>query len=282
MGSKKDRMARFLKEHPHCCFCGGQTLAATQDHVPSRAAFRGRQWPEGYVFPACFQCNNSTAADEILTAFVCRMHPHPEIPENPTELQRTFDAVAETYPDVYKSLLLSNGQVRNWLRNRNMQLPPGTLVRDLPLVSIGHPRIHEAIHRYATKLFCALYYKHTGRVVPPAGGTVFLWNTNAQREDQLPDTEKLDGLLKGFPRLVRQNTSLHDQFSYRFATASDGAAVFHAFFNLSISMLGCVVENLDTITIPKGMKVLRPFNWSSPALLMGSQNEEEPGSPQLF
>jgi hypothetical protein len=40
MAQRTSRKARFLKEHPLCCFCGGTRAATTLDHVPPRLAFR--------------------------------------------------------------------------------------------------------------------------------------------------------------------------------------------------------------------------------------------------
>jgi len=56
MGQARRRRAaldRFLAEDPVCCFCGGSRAAETGDHVPGRAIFLERKWPEGYLFPAC-------------------------------------------------------------------------------------------------------------------------------------------------------------------------------------------------------------------------------------
>jgi hypothetical protein len=39
---------RFLLDHPRCAYCGEPATAL--DHCPPRCCFRGRHWPEGYVF----------------------------------------------------------------------------------------------------------------------------------------------------------------------------------------------------------------------------------------
>ena len=62
------RRARFLAAHPCCCFCGGGIRAETEDHIPARSLFVDRQWPEGFVFPACRSCNSSSRFDGLLKA----------------------------------------------------------------------------------------------------------------------------------------------------------------------------------------------------------------------
>jgi hypothetical protein len=47
---QRDR-ERSLLDHPRWAYCG--ELAATMDHCPPRCCFRGRHWPEGYVFTPC-------------------------------------------------------------------------------------------------------------------------------------------------------------------------------------------------------------------------------------
>jgi len=38
----------------------GERPAATEDHQPAKALFDRKEWPEGYVFPACEPCNKAT------------------------------------------------------------------------------------------------------------------------------------------------------------------------------------------------------------------------------
>jgi hypothetical protein len=68
MGDKKVRRAKFFAENSHRCFCGGEALATTEDHIPSRSILDARQWPEGYRFPACAACNRVTPSDEVVIA----------------------------------------------------------------------------------------------------------------------------------------------------------------------------------------------------------------------
>ena len=68
MGDKKVRRAKFFAENSHRCFCGGEALATTEDHVPSRSILDARQWLVVYRFPACAACNRVTPSDEVVIA----------------------------------------------------------------------------------------------------------------------------------------------------------------------------------------------------------------------
>jgi len=80
-GARSNRRAVFFREHPWCCFCGGTTAATTEDHFPGRSVFLGRNWPVGYVFPACTPCNNESSRDECLMAWVVRILYSMDLPE---------------------------------------------------------------------------------------------------------------------------------------------------------------------------------------------------------
>jgi hypothetical protein len=69
-------------------------------------------------------------------------------------------------------------------------------------------------------------------------------------------------LLKQFPEMKRENTSLGDQFFYRYSIATDRpTGAFLAFFNESIAMLGFVFIDIAIVRIPENATVLQPKPW---------------------
>ena len=72
MARHRSSLRSFLEEHRHCIFCGGDTPATTQDHVPSRQLFSQRWWPEGYVFPACTGCNRAEQVVSLLALCIIK------------------------------------------------------------------------------------------------------------------------------------------------------------------------------------------------------------------
>lgn len=75
VGSATRHRQAFLKVNPLCIFCGGVESATTIEHCPPRALFQFRQWPEGFEFPACGNCNGNTSNDDLLLAMLARMNP---------------------------------------------------------------------------------------------------------------------------------------------------------------------------------------------------------------
>lgn len=266
MGNSRRRRLRFLADRPRCCICGGLILAVEEDHYPPKAIFYRQQWPEGYRFPACRNCNHSTNEDENLIALLCRSYPAPKTRDEQAELDRIRQGIRERMPEVFRSFSPARAEKRVWTRERGDDFPTGMQQTEIEEISIEHPRIQEAIGRFATKLFCCLYYMHTGNILPRTGWIVFRWHTNSHEIDEVIPEDLADSL-NAFPSLVRQNTSLTDQFSYLFAVSrSNQAAVFQVFFRDSLALLGMVFDHLPDAVIDKvrdsrSAILLQPFAW---------------------
>jgi hypothetical protein len=260
MGTSKTFHDAFLAENPLCCFCGGQAKATTIDHVPPRALFRGRKWPEGYIFPACHDCNNATRRDELLVGMLARIFPDAEAPEHKAELHKHMAAVNAKFPGLLASMRIPRAQERRLLRERTAPSgkPPSGLL------SITDPRFEQAIHQFGTKLMLALFYRHTQVIIPRSGGIPFRWFSNAQNLDEMLPRDTLAPLLGGFADLKRESTSLKDQFFYRYAIAdTKNAAAFLAFFNQAIVMLGFVFPDISKVKVPENATVLVPYRRGS-------------------
>jgi hypothetical protein len=102
MSQGASRKARFLKEHPLCCFCGGTRTATTLDHVPPKACFPLGFWPEEFEFPSCNLCNNGTSKRDTIFGFYSMLLDFNE--DNRTHadrerLEKLRDEIARRYPD---------------------------------------------------------------------------------------------------------------------------------------------------------------------------------------
>ncbi len=170
--------------------------------------------------------------------------------------------IAQKEPELYRSFQLPATRVRRWLRENNYKLPQGATTADVPVISIRHPRIIAAMERFSTKIFLSLYYFHTGNVLPSEGGIVFRWYSNATHPDERPPQELLEPMMQGLPKLVRQQTSLHEQFFYSFGVTNDNsnAAAFHVFFNNGIALLGFIFADMARVKTPENATVLKPFS----------------------
>lgn len=259
MGSKSTYRKQFLSKHPTCCFCGGNFPAVEIDHIPSRVLFDNKHWPEGYEFPACIQCNRATRHDEQVVAMLSRVYPDAKSKEGQEEVQERIRAVAHNYPEVLEEMRPTARQVRSTLKKYGIEKPDGITTAELPFLSVSGPRLNAAIENFGRKLFCALFYKHTGVILPAKGGIAMKWFSNIQIEnDEIP--RDLAKLVVGFPTLSRSRTNLDRQFFYRYGISdTKQLAVFLAFFRQSFAILGYVNTDANDFDLPDNPKILRPF-----------------------
>jgi hypothetical protein len=240
MGNQRLRRQAFFEDHPHCCFCG--EAATEEDHIPARHLFRDRAWPEGYVFPACGACNDSSALDELLLGVLLRIRLNDYSPEGKKDLAQAIEKVNRRRPEWIRQLKeLTRAETRQFLRERGMtsaDFPGGEVyIMTLPDEHIA------ALERYAQKLGKALYYMHTGRIVPSSGLIKSSVATNSQ---YLAPTFPWHAftILTQRPVVARSKKSLEDQFVYRYSIPEEGgAAGFVVQFGESTVMTMLVVED---------------------------------------
>lgn len=260
MSSKKNqRRANFFAEHPTCCFCGGDTPAVEEDHFPSRALFRDRQWPEGYVFPACKSCNEASRFDEQVIAFLVRIFPNIDSENGWEETNKLIKALVRNHKLLVDELWMSPTEMRKTLRSLDIKKPAHIATSDIPLVSAKGALLNVAVQAFGRKLFLALYYMHTGEILPPLGGVSVRWYTNIQlaKNDITEDVRKL---ASRFPKLSRCSTSLHDQFFYQYAVSDDAmGAVFIASFRRSFKMVGFVFKDAKAFRSIDDEKIWSPL-----------------------
>ena len=161
--------------------------------MPGRSIFDGRHWPEGYSFPACEACNRLTRYDEIIIAMLARMRNHGDstTPMQDHEMRRALAGVRNNFPNAYRAMVPSANYVRRFLKNTGREKPPDMALSEVPLVKLGQPEFLQAIRAFSTKLFCALHYKHSGRVVPATGAICGWFFSNVQVFDGMIPKEIL-------------------------------------------------------------------------------------------
>ena len=158
MGEKARRRAAFRSSHPLCCFCSAPT--ETEDHVPPRASFFERRWPDEHAFPACKPCNDKTRpSDQIFSFYVRMLGWDDDIRER--DLDRSLKisrSVALNHPDCFPKALPQTKQHRLRLQH-GIDYNAGRFVA-IPKAAAAHI---ELLYR---KLCMALYYKYTERIAP--------------------------------------------------------------------------------------------------------------------
>lgn len=257
--SRKSRKAAFLAVHPLCIFCGGTTASAEPDHVPSRQMFHAKQWPEGYEFPACASCNRATKDVEQIVATFARIYPDPSTEAEAAEMRAALRAVANNYPRVLIQSRPRAIDVRRFLRAHGIRKDPNVATSEMPLLSAEGPLVRLAVGNFARKLFTALHYKHTGKIVPAAGGVFWKFFSNADSlSGAIPPG--IFELAQGVPALKRGKADIESQFSYRFRCSDDGAmGVYFAVFRFSFAFLGYVRMNAAAFPAELDGRIVRPL-----------------------
>lgn len=259
MGAKSKRKMGFLAKHPYCCFCGGSARSEEPDHIPSRVLFDNRQWPEGYEFPACISCNRESRHDEQVVAMLSRLYPDADTEQGKKEVYERIRAVGYNYPGLLEEMRPSALQIRAAIKKYDLSKLDGITAEEMPLLNINGPLVNAAVENFGRKLFLALYYFHTGKILPSEGGIAIRWYSNLQIEDEAIPRE-LAGLVSQFPTLQRSNMDLADQFFYRYGVTDDKkAAVFLAFFRRSFAILGFVKADKDRFQLPEDAIIRSPF-----------------------
>jgi hypothetical protein len=259
MSQRRARRLKFFAANPLCCFCGGQAPAVEEDHVPARSFFNQRVWPVGYVYPACSACNGETALDEQAIAMLSRIYPDPVTGAEKAETLKLMAEVQNNHPHLFREMHPSLRQLRDARSKYGLAPEPGESLTTLPVLSVSGPLLNTALQQFSRKLFCTLFYKHSGSILGPDGGIAMRWYTNIQIDaDEINRT--LAAVTPFAPKLERNTVGLNDQFFYRWGVAdTNRMAAFLAFFRKSFAILGVVSQDPVTLPSSDNRVVLQPF-----------------------
>jgi hypothetical protein len=248
MGERKLKLVKkrsFLADHPFCCFCGGTVAATTTDHVPNRAFFINRDWPKGYEFPSCSDCQTGSRVAELTCAAVMRSAPATnEIDYD--EVVKLYRGLSNNDADAWKEFLgpeRISSLVLPASVQRRLHRPDGGA-----LFNLG-PKIHAHIKDYVIKLTKALYYKHFSQIVPAQAAIEHYTASNAEIGEK-HEREIAAMRFPGTPVLVRWSNSrrtkapISDQFEYSYLGSDPpGDAVFKIRFHQALIVASTVIRS---------------------------------------
>ena len=228
--------AEFLLEHPTCCFCGGNVPAVQRDHIPPKILFARKEWPDGYEFPACASCNQgSRQVDQVVGLFGRLSIADKHI--DPNEFQKILAGVRNNMPDAEPELEVDTDESRNLFRELDEKLPDGGWIpAGTDRVAID-AEVFQRLDAIFGKIFCSLYYKHTGRIVGPGSRILRRCTTNQILASNDPFAWQQFREIQNEPIIRRNGRSLHDQFDYKWGyIRADN--LFSVVFHLRNSIYG--------------------------------------------
>lgn len=250
MGDAKRKREDFLTKHPLCCFCGGSVPSETLDHIPPRVLFTRKEWPEGFVFPACKNCNSRTSQIEQVIALYAHLGSEDESAESGAVFTKLIAGVrnnnSEFLPDPHTSAI----EKRKFLQRTGMSLSNGSTIDDLLLARLP-TNLSERLAPFWVKLYCALYYREVGAIFPATGTIATVFTTPEYADNEVFDS--LFALVTGQRSTSRGRRDLSAEFSYRYQ-AGEGGRVFASLIHLRGRLLifsGGVTDRNFTIDTGK-------------------------------
>ena len=254
----------------------GLRHAATEEHCPPRALFKGRHWPQGFVFPACDECNGGTSDEDLWVAFLANLE------DDPGRLQQgrglLFQLKRQDPVSLQRMFNVSAVEARGAARRLKLERGPGMTFQDLGVANVPNAA-HRAVGTLAGKLSKAMYHRATGKVFPTDGGITFHWFTNAQLREHghIPALEAMQSIAAMQQPVVRNGKDLSDQFVCKHSTDDQGElhilqATFGQVFGF-VSMFSPMAGRMEDIvaTMEERMGTARrPFtfvNSNDPARL---------------
>lgn len=162
--------------------------------------------------------------------------------DDEAEMERCLRQLYIRHPTLVDGMKeMSRNETRRLLREQGLALssfPAGEFY------AIKMPEeLLEVPKRYGQKLAKALYYFHTGRIVPSSAYVNVKALTNVEFISPKFPLENFN-VLTSKPAISRSGQSLEDQFSYRYAVSSiENVAAFLIQFRESIVVLALVAED---------------------------------------
>lgn len=251
MSDSQIKRKAFFNSHPTCCFCGGNTMATTEDHFPGRAIFEKKIWPEGYVFPACQKCNKESSDDELVVSILARTSENQIKTTNQhKELNKSVETLFRQMPELRSEIKkISRGAEVRKLKDLNIPAwnPQTSNQRKILLI----PKIMMVrASNFGIKLGKALHYKHTGNIVPIDATVKCRSFTNI--EISKIDNNLLENIrqLPEMPSIVRSTKPLNDQFEYKYVLTNDSLqSVFSVVFGKDALLLIIIVDTKSTLDL---------------------------------
>ncbi len=241
MTRKPSKKTRFLEQHPFCCFCGGGTGSEEIDHLPSRACFDNRHFPDGFEFPACRACNASTKDDEQVVALLSRAASRPDAAAIPHEIGRYVAGVANNSPSVFEAVARECGKAN-----------------DGQAALLG-PETDEAFVRVLTRWAKAFHYRETGVIVPVNSHLFVTYFTNANMQ-HVPA-----GALRGRRHELKRNgKDIGNQFAYVTKNDPDRNDIGYYTAGFRRSFLALMLVDFDGMIIRDDQAMKEPEKFGEP------------------
>lgn len=230
---KKTMRNKILSSGAKCIYCGD--TADTIDHMPPKLLFINKIRPKGMEYACCKRCNAGTKGAESVAGVVSRI----------SEDDDYFDWRSNQGRNLIHALSLNAPNAVNDIFNKGHEAyrinKYGTYsqfyIADLSGISVS-----TYLDVFSAKLGLALFYEHTGRIIPDDGFVFSFWMTN--KEAAKTNADAMFNILPDFATLENGRNTAESQFGYRFNTNKTTIVAAMSYFNdsLFISNIACTID----------------------------------------
>jgi hypothetical protein len=246
--------AKFLADHPHCCFCGGVIPATTIDHQPARVFFDGKRMPDDALYPACAECQDvSRDAEHLMSLLVARPVMNARDLE---DWSRRHASIRDRYPEYIADIIPSDDLARE-LKSQISSPPPGFDPDDI--ITLDAKLWAPIFSIFGKKLTLAMFYRAMERPLGSSGRMLTQIVPNAHFDADW-DAQIHEITVAG-PSARHGGQDLSDQMTIRWAY-STGVFCGRITLQSTLTVYGFAAE--DT-TSPRSADIAHalepPFSW---------------------
>jgi hypothetical protein len=244
---KRSATQKLIAQFPDCCFCGGERPSATREHMPPTSLFDAAHRPDGFVMPACSECNRGTSTADLTVALISRWGTAIgtlQEQEDHAKLAKRLLVQAPFLRDEWFSIV---GRPGESLRARQHLLRQGVNVpAEASLATIG-PKTIAQLNLFAYKVVLGIYFNHFRRGLPKTGKVFAAWRTKEDfAKDGVPNI--FFEMFAGYGTIAQGKWDERKTFEYRYPTKTvDGIFGCLARFRQGFFVYGFTADDLSLV-----------------------------------
>jgi hypothetical protein len=244
MGERSLRFRRFIQSHPYCCYCGGSNPTFEIDHAPPKIMFIGKARPDGFVFPACSDCNRASSLSEMVSAMLFRAKPFDKAYSEDPGFIELLRAITSNDRNIILEMFYND----SGLTKEKIKLKRTIGRSDFELMHIG-PIVRTYLYNFCAKMGLAAHYHRTNLILPPSG--IVVSDIRIGPEFIKGDLPNIEVPVAQIGTLQQGKWDVWDQFAFRSAqTEAPEYGLYQFVFHNNVLITCFVHANQKQLAAP--------------------------------